>query len=320
MTRYLYVGTGAGDTIDIDDSGGIVVADAGDDTVTGGAARDIVRGGSGADTISGGGGGDVLRGGSGNDNISGDAGNDVLLGDADNDIIDGGDRGRRNRRRIARRDRLPNGGFGHPALVPQAIAPPRSPEYPWRRVRAPRRRSSGCSPCAATPCGPIPLEQYLFPTSVYCVGNHDVACMGEDVENDRFPFVQRAGGPCGRGRVSRPGRRPSARRMPDDAGQFLGPRRDLRGEQKDRRAGPRPAVRRLGRGGGRRQPRPEAGNDLPPLRRRVPAPQGPPCGGGRVLGRGRRLGKEGDLLLHPGSDGTVTTRQVCDQVSVSTGM
>ena len=91
MTRYLYVGTGAGDTIDIDDSGGIVVADAGDDTVTGGAARDIVRGGSGADTISGGGGGDVLRGGSGNDNISGDAGNDVLLGDADNDIIDGGE-------------------------------------------------------------------------------------------------------------------------------------------------------------------------------------------------------------------------------------
>jgi len=90
MTRYLYVGTDAGDTITVDDAGGIVVGDEGDDTVTGGAGRDVVRGGSGADTVTGGAGGDVIRGDSGNDNISGGAGNDVLLGDAGNDIIDGG--------------------------------------------------------------------------------------------------------------------------------------------------------------------------------------------------------------------------------------
>ncbi|MDE0538214.1 MAG: calcium-binding protein [Rhodospirillales bacterium] len=90
MTRYLHVGTGTGDTVNIHDDGGIVIADAGDDTVTGGAGRDVVQGGSGADTITGGAGGDMIRGGSGNDIIDGGAGNDVLLGDAGDDTIDGG--------------------------------------------------------------------------------------------------------------------------------------------------------------------------------------------------------------------------------------
>ncbi len=90
MTRYIHVGSGDADTINVDDNGGIVLADAGDDTITGGAGRDIIRGGSGVDTIAGGAGGDVVRGGSGGDNISGGTGNDLLLGDAGADTIDGG--------------------------------------------------------------------------------------------------------------------------------------------------------------------------------------------------------------------------------------
>lgn len=90
MTRYIHVGSGDGNTINVHDDGGIVVADAGDDTISGGAGNDVIRGGSGIDTITGGAGSDVIRGGSGTDSISGGTGNDLLMGDAGDDTIDGG--------------------------------------------------------------------------------------------------------------------------------------------------------------------------------------------------------------------------------------
>ena len=91
MRYYVHtVLTSNNDTLTTDNNGGIVLADAGDDSITGGSGFDTILGGSGSDTISGGGGIDVLRGGTGNDTISGGTGNDIIAGDAGNDIVDGG--------------------------------------------------------------------------------------------------------------------------------------------------------------------------------------------------------------------------------------
>lgn len=81
-----------GDTfIDGGDSGDIIWANAGDDTINGRGGDDIIDGGPGNDLISGGDGDDILNGGDGDDTLDGDAGDDHLMGDAGNDTLNGGE-------------------------------------------------------------------------------------------------------------------------------------------------------------------------------------------------------------------------------------
>ncbi len=62
----------------------------GDDRLYGQSANDYLSGGEGDDYLSGGAGNDVLDGGAGDDKLYGGAGNDVLRGGIGNDYLDGG--------------------------------------------------------------------------------------------------------------------------------------------------------------------------------------------------------------------------------------
>lgn len=73
-------------TIDND----LILAGAGNDTITGGFGDDVLRGEDGNDTISGGFGEDELEGGVGNDILTGESGNDVIEAGAGDDTITGG--------------------------------------------------------------------------------------------------------------------------------------------------------------------------------------------------------------------------------------
>ncbi|MCW1932174.1 Hint domain-containing protein [Pararhodobacter zhoushanensis] len=85
---------------DFTNTGSLVNAHGGDDTVYGGLGDDTINGGAGADSLFGGDGNDLLNGGLDNDTIWGDAGDDTLngnegddklIGGTGNDLLDGGD-------------------------------------------------------------------------------------------------------------------------------------------------------------------------------------------------------------------------------------
>ena len=63
----------------------------GDDNLIGGAGNDVLVGGTGSDTLLGGLGNDVLRGGDGVDALYGGEGNDILNGGAGRDTLNGGE-------------------------------------------------------------------------------------------------------------------------------------------------------------------------------------------------------------------------------------
>ncbi len=69
----------------------VILAGAGNDTVTGSAGNDFIDGGDGDDVIDGGDGRDKISGGDGNDELTGGAGRDMLNGGDGNDLLDGGD-------------------------------------------------------------------------------------------------------------------------------------------------------------------------------------------------------------------------------------
>lgn len=81
---------GGDDTIVAEQTGGLVIAGAGQDEVLGAAAVDIVEGGSGDDTLQGAGGDDQLFGQGGDDSLYGNAGDDLLLGGDGDDRAYGG--------------------------------------------------------------------------------------------------------------------------------------------------------------------------------------------------------------------------------------
>ena len=75
----------------IDNSGNVIMANGGDDTVYGGTGDDTIDGGAGQDWIFAGDGNDLASGGADNDSIWGDLGNDTLYGnDGDDKLIGGG--------------------------------------------------------------------------------------------------------------------------------------------------------------------------------------------------------------------------------------
>lgn len=74
-------GTAFGDTIELNDAGGVVYSNDGGDTVDGGDGGDLMFGGRGKD---------YLYGNLGRDDLNGDNGNDRLYGGADNDEANGG--------------------------------------------------------------------------------------------------------------------------------------------------------------------------------------------------------------------------------------
>ena len=92
--KNISINTGDGDDrIDFDQRNGavkidsVIVAGAGNDTVTGGNGADVINGGLGNDMLRGSAGGDRLEGGAGNDALYGGAGRDTVNGGAGNDKI-----------------------------------------------------------------------------------------------------------------------------------------------------------------------------------------------------------------------------------------
>ena len=71
---------GGNDTLIGNDSGNLLSAGSGSDTVDGGAGNDAIRGGAGNDSLAGGEGFDFVEGGQGDNVINGGAGGDLLLG------------------------------------------------------------------------------------------------------------------------------------------------------------------------------------------------------------------------------------------------
>ncbi|MGB3508712.1 MAG: CAP domain-containing protein [Microcoleaceae cyanobacterium] len=63
----------------------------GNDTITGSSDSELVMANRGQDNVSGGAGNDTLMGGKDDDTVDGNSGNDVVRGDRDQDIIRGGD-------------------------------------------------------------------------------------------------------------------------------------------------------------------------------------------------------------------------------------
>lgn len=78
------------DIIRIPDSGGVVSAGAGDDSVLGGAANDWMNGNVGRDTITAGAGADTVLGGRDDDWLHGNAADDMVFGDLGDDVVHGG--------------------------------------------------------------------------------------------------------------------------------------------------------------------------------------------------------------------------------------
>ncbi len=69
----------------------IILAGAGNDTVTGSDGDDVIDGGDGDDLIDGGDGRDKISGGDGDDELTGGAGRDMIGGGDGNDLLEGGD-------------------------------------------------------------------------------------------------------------------------------------------------------------------------------------------------------------------------------------
>ncbi|PWE28495.1 hypothetical protein C4N9_10890 [Pararhodobacter marinus] len=80
-----------GDGDAMDDSGNVIEANGGDDTVYGGLGADTISGGTGNDWLFGGDGNDVLSGNDGADSIWGDRGDDTLFGNEGDDKLIGGE-------------------------------------------------------------------------------------------------------------------------------------------------------------------------------------------------------------------------------------
>ena len=75
---------------EMDNSGNVIEANGGNDTVFGGTGSDTISGGDGQDFLFGGDGDDLVSGNDGNDSIWGDAGQDTLFGNDGNDKLVGG--------------------------------------------------------------------------------------------------------------------------------------------------------------------------------------------------------------------------------------
>lgn len=91
---YALYGTNGDDTIIIGSGYGgftYVMAQGGNDTVTGGSGANNLQGMDGNDSLRGGPSNDYLDGGEGSDSVFGASGDDYLLGGAGDDVINGGD-------------------------------------------------------------------------------------------------------------------------------------------------------------------------------------------------------------------------------------
>lgn len=85
-----FIGTDSDDVFQDGDEAGLILGEAGDDTLLGGGGDDNLYGGDGDDRLEGEGGNDELYGGPGDDVLIGGAGFDVFVGGPGDDVMAGG--------------------------------------------------------------------------------------------------------------------------------------------------------------------------------------------------------------------------------------
>lgn len=87
QANTVHQGSGAGETLLLNDGDDTIHGAGGDDWIDGGNGSDVLYGGEGNDTLAGGGAGDTIFGGNGDDLINGNWGRDAIYGGEGNDTV-----------------------------------------------------------------------------------------------------------------------------------------------------------------------------------------------------------------------------------------